>query len=85
MLAVELRTYQRNRPGQTLLYQSVEKHYPAFTEMTQSQGKALPYTMIKGFEEFLKCGRHEHGFLRAVCDDCKHDKLVAFSCKPRGF
>ena len=39
----------------------------------------------KEFAEFLKCGRLEHGFLRVVCDDCKHEKLLAFSCKKRGF
>ena len=33
MLAAEQRTYQRHRPEQTLLYQLVEKHYPAFAEM----------------------------------------------------
>ena len=26
-----------------------------------------------------------HGFLRLRCGDCGHDKLVAFSCKWRGF
>jgi hypothetical protein len=26
-----------------------------------------------------------HGFLRLRCGDCAHDKLVAFSCKRRGF
>ena len=26
-----------------------------------------------------------HGFLRLRCGDCGHDKLVAFSCKRRGF
>ena len=26
-----------------------------------------------------------HGFLRLHCGDCGHDKLVAFSCKRRGF
>ncbi|MEO5735182.1 MAG: transposase zinc-binding domain-containing protein [Rubrivivax sp.] len=25
-----------------------------------------------------------HGFLRLLCGDCGHDKLVAFSCKRRG-
>ena len=26
-----------------------------------------------------------HGFLRLRCGDCGHEKLVAFSCKRRGF
>ena len=85
MLAAEQRTYQRHRPEQTLLYQLVEQHYPEFAEMMQSQGEALPYHVLKEFYKFLKCGRLEHGFLRVVCDDCHHEKLVAFSCKRRGF
>ncbi len=27
----------------------------------------------------------EHGFLRVKCDGCRHEHLVAFSCKRRGF
>ena len=37
------------------------------------------------FEAFLECGILAHGFLRLRCGDCGHDKLVAFSCKRRGF
>jgi ribosomal protein S27E len=37
------------------------------------------------FEDYLKCGRLEHGFLRVRCTGCHSEKLVAFSCKRRGF
>jgi ribosomal protein S27E len=37
------------------------------------------------FEAYLKCGLLEHGFLRVKCDACQAEKLVAFSCKRRGF
>lgn len=33
----------------------------------------------------MKCGRLEHRFLRVQCEACHHEKLVAFSCKRRGF
>ena len=33
----------------------------------------------------LKCGRLEEGFLRVRCEQCHAEKLVAFSCKKRGF
>ena len=36
-------------------------------------------------EAYLKCGLLEHGFLRVKCDTCQAEKLVAFSCKRRGF
>ncbi len=85
MLAINMHTYKRHRPEQTLLYQLVEQYYPDFLEYLSHQGKTLPLHVDKEFAEFLKCGRFEHGFLRVVCDDCKHEKLVAFSCKRRGF
>ncbi|MDT0583360.1 transposase zinc-binding domain-containing protein [Alteromonas sp. W409] len=81
MLVSPTHSYRRHRPEQTLLYQLVERQYPEFKEMLSHQGKSLPYHVEKEFDEFLKCGRLEHGFLRVVCDDCKHQKLVAFSCK----
>lgn len=85
LLAAHTQTYQRHRPEQTLLYQLVERHYLEFLEQLSHQGKSLPKHVEKEFEEFLKCGRLEHGFLRVLCGDCKHEKLVAFSCKKRGF
>ena len=37
------------------------------------------------FDDYLKCGLLEHGFLRVKCDACSQEHLVAFSCKRRGF
>lgn len=86
MLALQQTTqYKRHRPENTLLYQLVGRHYPEFKETLSQQGKQLPKFVEREFDEFLRCGRLEHGFLRVVCDDCKHEKLVAFSCKRRGF
>tara|TARA_Y100000034_G_scaffold11802_1_gene12330 strand:- start:1672 stop:3180 length:1509 start_codon:yes stop_codon:yes gene_type:complete len=78
-------TYKRHRPETTLLYQLVERYYPDFTANLADQGKYLPNYVEREFDDFLRCGRLEHGFLRVVCNDCKHEKLVAFSCKRRGF
>ena len=33
---------------------------------------------------YLRCGVFAHGFVRARCDACQHELLVAFSCKGRG-
>lgn len=41
--------------------------------------------MEKEFREYLKCGILAHGFLRAKCESCSNEHLVAFSCKKRGF
>jgi ribosomal protein S27E len=45
----------------------------------------LPGFVRQEFEDYLKCGLLEHGFLRVKCDGCLHEHLVAFSCKRRGF
>ena len=77
--------YQRHRPEQTLLYQIVDEYYPAFAAHLAEQGRELPSYLQREFEEFLKCGRLEHGFLRVRCESCHTEHLVAFSCKRRGF
>ena len=53
--------------------------------MLAEQGRSLPRYVVGEFEDYLECGRLEHGFLRVRCESCHHEKLVAFSCKRRGF
>ena len=77
--------YQRHRPEHTLLYQIVEQHYPAFVAHMAEQERPLPDYVQQEFEDYLRCGRLEHGFLRVRCDTCHAEHLVAFSCKRRGF
>ena len=77
--------YQRHRPEQTLLYRIVEKYYPVFTAHLAARGRELPGYVQREFDDYLKCGRLEHGFLRLRCDTCHAEHLVAFSCKRRGF
>ena len=77
--------YARHRPERTLLYQLVEQHYPAFRELRAAADRPLPDFVQQEFEAYLKCGRLEEGFLRVRCEQCHAEKLVAFSCKKRGF
>ncbi len=77
--------YERHQPEQTLLYQLVERHYPAFKASLEAQGRYLPRYIQQEFSDFLQCGRLEYGFLRVRCEACHHERLVAFSCKRRGF
>ena len=71
--------YERHKPEQTLLYQIIEKYYPQFLNHMGQQDKCLPKYVRSEFEEYLKCGRLEYGFLRVRCEDCHHEHLVAFS------
>jgi hypothetical protein len=82
---LDLPGYARHRPESTLLYQLVEQHYPAFRELRAETGRPLPGHVQEEFEAYLKCGRLEEGFLRVRCERCHAEKLVAFSCKKRGF
>ncbi len=36
-------------------------------------------------ERFIECGDPHYGFARVYCDACRHDYLLAYSCKPRTF
>jgi hypothetical protein len=72
--------YQRHRPEKTLLYQLVSKHYPVFRQQLIEEGRTLPGYVQRGFEDYLKCGKLEHGFLRVRCETCHEERLVAFSC-----
>jgi ribosomal protein S27E len=80
-----VRGYQRHRPEQTLLYQLVAQYYLVFADLMAAQGRPLPEYVQREFEDYLKCGRLEHGFLRVRCTSCHQEQLVAFSCKRRGF
>jgi ribosomal protein S27E len=60
-------------------------YYPAFKASLEEQEQNLPSYIQREFDDFLHCGRLEYGFLRVRCEDCHHERLVAFSCKRRGF
>ena len=79
-------TYARHKPEETLLYKIVQENLLSFLEQVESEtGYPLPDFVIKEFDEYLKCGILAHGFLRAKCEACSSEHLVAFSCKRRGF
>jgi len=78
--------YERHRPEQTTLYRLVLQHAASLIAHTEaSTGAELPRFIKDEFDAFLECGILAHGFLRLRCGECGHDKLLAFSCKRRGF
>ena len=65
---------------------AVQQHAAGFIAHTEaSTGAALPRFIKDEFDAFLECGILAHGFLRLRCGECGYDKLLAFSCKRRGF
>ena len=81
------RTYQRHEPEKTLLYKTIQENWATFEAMATAggEGGGLPSHVLTEFESFLSCGILANGFVRVKCGDCKHEKLVAYSCKRRGF
>ena len=49
--------YRRHDPKQTLLYQIIEQHYPAFAAHLATQGTELPGYVQREFEDYLKRNR----------------------------
>jgi Transposase zinc-binding domain/Putative transposase len=78
-------SYARHVPERTLLYTLVQAHYPDFIARLEAEDRSLPKHVHEEFEEYLRCGVFDHGFLRVVCEQCHAERLVAFSCKKRGF
>ena len=78
-------SYARHVPERTLLYALVQAHYLDFIARLAAQDRSLPDYVREEFEEYLRCGVLDHGFLRVVCEQCHAERLVAFSCKKRGF
>ena len=77
--------YAPHRPERTLLYSLVQAHYPDFIVRLEAEDRPLPEYVREEFETYLRCGVLEHGFLRVVCEQCRAERLVAYSCKKRGF
>ena len=78
--------YERRRPEETILYQLVQENLEtSLAQVEAERGSGLPEFVKAEFDAFLTCGILAHGFLRLRCSECGHEKLVAFSCKRRGF
>ena len=46
--------------------------------MLAEQGRSLPGYVVREFEDFLKCGRLEHGFLLLISQDAWRGWLRSF-------
>ncbi len=78
--------HERHRPEESLLYKTLQRHWRTFqAEAEREHEGGLPRFIVAEFEAYLRCGILAHGFLRARCQECGDSRLVAFSCKRRGF
>ena len=77
--------YERHEPEKTLLHQVVREELECFLARSRESGAPVARFVEREIRAYLDCGVLANGFLRVHCDDCGHDRLVAFSCKGRGF
>ena len=76
--------YESRRPAQGVLFKVLQTHLETFLAAVDG-GVGMPAFVHKELTAYLRCGVLAHGFARFRCNDCGHDRLVAFSCKGRGF
>jgi len=67
------------------LYRILQENWSGFLADVEMGGGELPAFVLDEFEAYLRCGIPVYGFLRVRCKDCGHSRVVAFSCKRRGF
>ncbi len=81
------RAYVPRQPEGTVLHRVVREHLETFLAEARQRGggEGLPRFVEREFREFLTCGMRARGFARFRCDTCRHEILVPFSCKGRGF
>ena len=70
-----------------MLYEVVREYFETFQAQSASlrDGEGLPRFVVEEFRAYLRCGFLAGGFARFRCAACGTDRLVAFSCKGRGF
>ena len=77
--------YARHRPDESVLYGVVQTELATFLARAQARERHVPRFVERELWGFLRCGILAHGFVRVHCDGCGLDRVVAFSCKGRGF
>ena len=78
---------QRHRPETTALYEVVRDNLETLYGAIDDGAIAvrIPKHARKELEAYLDCGLLCRGFARLKCEQCDETRLVAFSCKGRGF
>jgi len=84
-----LKTYRTRNPRKSPLWQCAQRHHATFVDRYPDayeprHGPLRPVVSVV-FRKFLDCGILERGFERVRCDHCRHEFLLAFSCKCRWF
>ena len=79
--------YERRRPEDGTLHRVVRENLKTLYAAAADgfAGAGLPSFVRKELEGYLDCGLLCRGFAVLACQSCKERRLVALSCKSRGF
>jgi hypothetical protein len=79
--------YTPRDPARDVLHRVVREHLQTFLAEASyiRDGEGVPRFVEDEFQAFLTCGWLAGGFARFRCGACRAERLVAFSCKGRGF
>jgi hypothetical protein len=69
---------RRRAPEKSVLHEAFRRGWP---EVSSS----MPTRVKREGERFLTCGDVRAGFVEVACESCSESRLVAFSCKGRGW
>ncbi|HEX5051697.1 MAG TPA: transposase zinc-binding domain-containing protein [Planctomycetota bacterium] len=78
-------SWQRREPEGTVLHRVVQSEWATALARFDAGERHVPRFCVREVEAFLRCGILVHGFAQVWCEACRHDGVVAFSCKGRGF
>jgi hypothetical protein len=74
--------YHPRKPQQSPLWKLLDKHYPERFAKSYGYFRLVVRDVV---QDYLKCGDLREGFARVRCPDCRHEYLLAFSCRGRWF
>jgi hypothetical protein len=84
-----VQAYRARKPKASPLWQCLWRHFDRFLDVYEDRYQPrygyLRPIIPEVVNKFLDCGDFERGFARIRCDHCKHEYLLAFSCKGRWF
>jgi hypothetical protein len=77
--------YARRRAEESVLYGVVQAELETFLARAEARERPVPRFVERELRGFLRCGILAQGVVRVHCDQCGLDRVVALSCKGRGF